>query len=1243
MTRGPILTPNLGIDYGDWTGGGYSADVQSPSFVPLTQAQKNIPGYDLFDAVSRLHDIDYDTAQQNLLADLSNVNVSGHQAMINYLSALETADQNFVLRQVGATASNAWGTEVQALGTVALGFKGAVEAADVQRLQTDASYAAGWDLLAQEYRREGTAVTLSNDISNFIATSPASGPTDDQVAAFKAELNAMPFISEASDIIALAADAIVKTPTLLPEFLQSGIAIAGHPTVGQLASCIRSAAAVYGPGLSNVEGLLAQLVTTFASSGNVLSETINANSVVLSGTESSGDLYSLAVSADGSSATAITVPFQYNALDYNTGNPVTYSASVSFDNTDFVLPSVRAGTTSNSAFGTTAHFIAGYLDPYTTNRIDLYFALAAGSGNLFVSSTQTSEAITFNTSTFNVGNTPGNFSDVVSSIGIQYDGSVSNSVDFSLSGKVYAWAAAQVGYASGPGPQTYYFHVGDTASIGMNVTNTAYGALADTLRVNVASGSSAGIVTGVSAGDIVQDQTATLAVGLDTSASGVFTVSPGNFSFISHDPDLADATASSGGYSATVNVNNYADPILSNVSSAQYTGTLTQSGNNWTLNFGNIQYNNSSPTATQAVIRISDGTSGGAMDSLKGSLSVSGSGFTDSYSFDISSDVATPGGYFTLGQFSPVVTSLGVHTETIVFHPTGFNASGYSGALADQTLTIIDNVVGPPTLAITSAALQSNQTTVTLGGTVDTADAGLTISIDDGSTVLGTATPNASGAWSSTVTVSAHGVHTLTAQAMNAAGTGVSNSAVDLVGASTSLSGGGQLVLFSGSGDAVTLSATANNWDFVRGPGGTINLNGAQTSVAGGGDTINFLGSSGNAASLYNTAGNWDYINGSGGTVYLTNAQTSVAGGGDTINFLGSSGNAASLYNTAGNWDYINGSGGTVYLTNAQTSVAGGGDTVNLLGSSGNAASLYNTAGNWDYINGSGGTVYLTNAQTSVAGGGDTVNLLGSSGNAASLYNTAGNWDYINGSGGTVYLTNAQTSVAGGGDTIDFLGSSGNAASLYNTAGNWDYINGSGGTVYLTNAQTSVAGGGDTIDFLGSSGNAASLYNTAGNWDYINGSGGTVYLTNAQTSVAGGGDTVNFLGSSGNAASLYNTAGTADTINGSNGSIYLTGAQASVTGNSNTLNFLGTGNTASVSSSSDAFVFQAAFGQDAINGFASSDTMQLAASDFANWSALLGHMTQSGSNTLITLDASDKITLTNVAMSSLQASQFHFV
>lgn len=53
--------------------------------------------------------------------------------------------------------------------------------------------------------------------------------------------------------------------------------------------------------------------------------------------------------------------------------------------------------------------------------------------------------------------------------------------------------------------------------------------------------------------------------------------------------------------------------------------------------------------------------------------------------------------------------------------------------------------------------------------------------------------------------------------------------------------------------------------------------------------------------------------------------------------------------------------------------------------------------------------------------------------------------------------------------------------------------------------------------------------------------------------------------------------------------------------------------------------------------------MLLSASDFANWSALQSHMTQSGNNTVITLDASNAITLTNVATVTLTSSQFNFV
>jgi hypothetical protein len=72
-------------------------------------------------------------------------------------------------------------------------------------------------------------------------------------------------------------------------------------------------------------------------------------------------------------------------------------------------------------------------------------------------------------------------------------------------------------------------------------------------------------------------------------------------------------------------------------------------------------------------------------------------------------------------------------------------------------------------------------------------------------------------------------------------------------------------------------------------------------------------------------------------------------------------------------------------------------------------------------------------------------------------------------------------------------------------------------------------------------------------------------------------------------------------------------------------------------------VFQPQFGASAVIGFNSTDTMTLSASDFANFQALQQHMSQSGANTLITLDASDQITLVNVTASNLTASQFHFV
>jgi hypothetical protein len=232
--------------------------------------------------------------------------------------------------------------------------------------------------------------------------------------------------------------------------------------------------------------------------------------------------------------------------------------------------------------------------------------------------------------------------------------------------------------------------------------------------------------------------------------------------------------------------------------------------------------------------------------------------------------------------------------------------------------------------------------------------------------------------------------------------------------------------------------------------------------------------------------------------------------------------------------------------------------------------------------------------------------------------------------------------VTGGGDTVDFHSGSGDAATLAGEGGVWDSANGSGGTLYLESAQAVVTGGDDTVDFNSGSGNAATLANTAGVWDKVNGSSGTLYLESAQAIVTGGGNAVDFHSGSGNAVTLANTGSNSDTLTGSNGTVYLATAQAGITGSGDSIHLLGT-NTLTQNGASDAFVFQAAIGLDTINGFASSDTFQFSKSDFANWAALKPDISQSGANTLISLDASNTVTLTDVTATNLTSAQFQFV
>ena len=336
------------------------------------------------------------------------------------------------------------------------------------------------------------------------------------------------------------------------------------------------------------------------------------------------------------------------------------------------------------------------------------------------------------------------------------------------------------------------------------------------------------------------------------------------------------------------------------------------------------------------------------------------------------------------------------------------------------------------------------------------------------------------------------------------------------------------------------------------------------------------------------------------------------------------------------------GSTGEVDLISGQVNFSGGGETVRFAPGTYDTATLANTGALWDAVYGAGGSVTLTGALASIVGGGNVVNFTSSTSNAASLYDTANNWDTVHGAG-VVYLTNAQASVLNGGVTVYLLGAAPDAVSLYYTGAGWDTVYGSNGTVCLTGAQASLVGGGDKVYLLGAYASSVSLYNTNNSWDTIYGSNDLVILTNAQASVVGGGDTINFDGSPGNFVSLYGTGVVRDIVNAVNGSVTLNGAQAAIVGYSDTIYMTDASvanETLTNSAFHDTYVYRQAMGVSAITGFTAHDAMQLSKADFASVQDLFNHMTQSGADTIINLDANDQITLFNVQKSSLAQSQF---
>ena len=202
-------------------------------------------------------------------------------------------------------------------------------------------------------------------------------------------------------------------------------------------------------------------------------------------------------------------------------------------------------------------------------------------------------------------------------------------------------------------------------------------------------------------------------------------------------------------------------------------------------------------------------------------------------------------------------------------------------------------------------------------------------------------------------------------------------------------------------------------------------------------------------------------------------------------------------------------------------------------------------------------------------------------------------------------------------------GGDGNDSLYMQSAGRAVLLGGNGNDWLGSNGAQNVLVGGDGNDFLGASGGWSTLAGGAGN--------DTVFAVGS-TNTMDGGDGDDFVGVSGNTNALVGGAGN---------------DYVGATGNNNDLDG-GFGNDtleAAAGHTGDRFIYHAGYGQDQIIGFCragggGTDIVNIQGFGLADFAALQPFMSQSGADTVITLNGADILTIRNVLPSELLATDF---
>ncbi len=270
-------------------------------------------------------------------------------------------------------------------------------------------------------------------------------------------------------------------------------------------------------------------------------------------------------------------------------------------------------------------------------------------------------------------------------------------------------------------------HVGDTPAVSLTLTNAApAGSTSEALDASfngfTGAANGAGKVSLLAAGS----SSTALSVGVSTIAAGTVT-GTASLSLVSDGTGIDSLPPTSlTGQTITVTgtVDNYAVPAFRQTTSL---GTFSSSGSAYTLNLGPVVAG-SNVTVKLAALNAAAGIA----DLLAGSFAIAGSPAFANSGFAAFSGLGAGAADNALSVTLSTVTA-GQYSETITLSGTGSNASGYSGAVAPVTLTIIGTVTaqGSSFIALTQGkdgfVGPGNDTIVALANTLNSRD-----SIDGG-------------------------------------------------------------------------------------------------------------------------------------------------------------------------------------------------------------------------------------------------------------------------------------------------------------------------------------------------------------------------------------------------------------------------------------------------------------------------------------------------------------------------------